>query len=50
MLLSQRHFAATFGDFEWEMVFQNTTGIYALTLAADGERLLPLRSDEEPDG
>jgi tricorn protease len=33
------------------MVYKNVAGIYALTLAADGEPLLPLRSDEvEPFG
>ncbi len=50
LFLSQRTFDPTFDDFEWAMVYKETTGIYALTLAAAGERLLPLRSDEEPAG
>lgn len=48
LFLSQRTFDPTFDDFEWGMVYKKTTGIYALTLAAGGDRLLPLQSDEEP--
>ena len=44
--VSNRRFDPTFCDFEWEMVYKNVAGIYALTLRADGDRLLPLRSDE----
>lgn len=50
LFLSQRTFDPTLDDFEWQMVYKKTTGVYALTLAADGERLLPLRSDDEPAG
>lgn len=45
--ISKRRFNPTFCDFEWEMVYKNVAGIYALTLQKDGERLLPLKSDEE---
>jgi tricorn protease len=45
---SNRRFDPTFGDFEWEMVYKKSTGIYALTLRADGPALLFLQSDEEP--
>jgi tricorn protease len=46
LFVSNRRFDPTFCDFEWEMVYKNVAGIYALTLAADGEPLLPLLSDE----
>ncbi len=46
LFLSNRHFDPTLGDFEWEMVYKDLTGIYALTLRADGQPLLPLLSDE----
>ena len=50
LFLSQRTFEPTFGDFEWELVYRKTTGVYAYTLERGGERLLPLRSDDEPAG
>jgi tricorn protease len=51
LFVSNRRFDPTFCDFEWEMVYKNVAGIYALTLEAGGEPLLPLRSDEvEPVG
>ncbi len=46
LFISNRHFKPTLGDFEWEMVYKDLAGIYALTLLADGEPLLPLLSDE----
>ncbi len=46
VFVSNRRFNPTFGDFEWEMVFKDVAGIYALTLRADGQPLLPPRSDE----
>jgi len=46
LFVSNRRFDPTFCDFEWEMVYKNVAGIYALTLRVDGDRLLPLRSDE----
>jgi len=45
--VSNRRFDPVFCDFEWEMVFKKTSGIYCLTLQADAGPLLPLRSDEE---
>jgi tricorn protease len=48
--VSNRHFDPTLCDFEWEMVYKDVAGIYALTLAKDGEALLPPESDEEPAG
>ena len=45
--ISNRRFSPTFCDFEWEMVYKKVAGIYAVTLSADGEALLPPRSDEE---
>jgi tricorn protease len=45
--ISNRHFDPTLGDFEWEMVYKDVAGIYALTLAQGGEAFLPPESDEE---
>jgi len=51
LFVSNRRFDPTYCDFEWEVVYKNVAGIYALTLAADGRKLLPLRSDEvDPAG
>jgi tricorn protease len=46
LFVSNRRFDPTFCDFEWEMVYKDVAGIYALTLRADGDPLLPLLSDE----
>lgn len=46
LFVSNRHFRPTLGDFEWEMVYKDLSGIYALTLQAEGQALLPLLSDE----
>jgi tricorn protease len=46
VFISNRRFNPTYGDFEWEMVYKRMAGIYALTLSADGEALLPPLSDE----
>jgi len=48
LFVSNRRFSPTFCDFEWEMVYKNAAGIYALTLQKDGPPLLPFKSDEEP--
>ncbi len=45
--ISNRRFNPTLCDFEWEMVYKKVAGIYAVTLTADGEALLPPLSDEE---
>jgi len=44
--ISNRRFDPTFSDLEWEMVYKDVAGIYALTLRKNGPPLLPLRSDE----
>jgi tricorn protease len=46
LFISNRRFDPTFCDFEWEMVYKDVAGIYALTLQAGGDPLLPLLSDE----
>jgi len=45
--ISNRRFSPTFCDFEWEMVYKKTAGIYAMTLTKDGQPFLPFKSDEE---
>lgn len=43
---SNRRFEPTYCDFEWEMVYKNTTGLYYISLKDDAPSLLPLQSDE----
>ncbi len=45
--ISNRRFEPTYGDMEWEMVYKNIAGLYALTLAKNGAPLFPLPNDEE---
>ena len=45
--VSNRRFNPVFCDFEWEMVYKNPSGIYAMTLAKDADRLFTFKSDEE---
>ena len=47
LFISNRRFDPTYCDFEWEMVYKQAAGLYALTLQAQGVPLLPLQSDEE---
>ncbi len=47
LFVSNRRFDPTLCDFEWEMVYKNVAGVYALTLEKDGAPLLPFESDEE---
>lgn len=47
IFVSNRRFNPTFCDFEWEMVYKQVAGLYALSLARDGKPLLPFRNDEE---
>ncbi len=42
---SNRQFVPTYCDFEWEMVYKNSTGIYYISLNDDLPSLLPLRND-----
>jgi tricorn protease len=44
--VSNRRFDPTYCDFEWELVYKDAAGIYAVALREDGEPLLPFRSDE----
>ena len=46
LFVSNRRFDPTFCDFEWELVYKQVAGIYAVTLTRDGQPLLPLKSDE----
>jgi len=46
LFVSNRHYNPTFGDFEWEMVYKDVAGVYALTLEKEGKPLLPFRNDE----
>ncbi|MBN2172957.1 MAG: PD40 domain-containing protein [Bacteroidales bacterium] len=44
--VSNRRFDPTFCDFEWEMVYKKTSGIYCLTLQKNGLPFNKLKSDE----
>jgi tricorn protease len=44
--VSNRRFDPTFCDFEWEMVYKNVAGIYALSLHKGAPSLLSFQSDE----
>ena len=46
VFVSNRRFNPTYCDFEWEMVYKDVAGIYAVTLEGDAQSLLPPRSDE----
>lgn len=48
--ISNRRFNPTFCDFEWEMVYKKTSGIYCMTLQKDVGPFLSLNSDEESEG
>ncbi len=45
--LSNRHFNPSFGNFAFEYVLRDATGLYAVTLAGDAPRPFPPLSDEE---
>jgi tricorn protease len=47
--ISNRRFDPTFCDFEWEMVYKKTSGIYCMTLQKDVGPFLSFRSDEESE-
>ncbi len=44
--ISNRRFNPTLCDFEWEMVYKKTSGIYCVTLKKDGDPFLKFKSDE----
>ncbi len=47
LLVSNRRFDPTFCDIEWEMVYKDVAGVYAISLKADGNSIIPHKSDEE---
>jgi len=47
--VSNRRFSPTFCDFEWEMVYKKTSGIYAVSLRKEYSSFFMLKSDEEPE-
>ncbi len=47
IFISNRRFAPTYDDLEWEMVYQKIAGLYAITLKKDGKSIIPFKSDEE---
>lgn len=52
LFVSNRRFDPTFCDFEWEMVFKNSAGIYSYTLRKEGLALLPilpLKDEGDPE-
>ncbi|MCB2196879.1 MAG: PDZ domain-containing protein [Bacteroidetes bacterium] len=50
LFISNRRFNPTYCDLEWEMVYKDVAGIYALTLRKDGPSILPFKNDEENSG
>lgn len=46
--VSSRRFDPTLCDFEWEMVYKKTSGIYCLTLQKNGDPFIKYKSDEVP--
>jgi tricorn protease len=48
LFVSDRRFNPTFCDIEWEMVYKDVAGIYALTLKKEGMSILPFKNDTEP--
>jgi tricorn protease len=50
IFISNRRFNPTFCDFEWEMVYKNVAGLYALTLRKNGNPLFPIENDRETGG
>lgn len=44
---SQRHLDPSFGNFDNTWIFDNTSGLYAITLTKDGESPVKVESDEE---
>ncbi|HAF29276.1 MAG TPA: peptidase S41 [Bacteroidales bacterium] len=47
LFISNRRFNPTYCDIEWEMVYKDVAGIFALTLKKEGKSIIPLVSDEE---
>ncbi|NOQ24795.1 MAG: peptidase S41 [Bacteroidales bacterium] len=47
LFISNRIFNPTYCDIEWELVYKDVAGIFALTLNKNGKSILPYTSDEE---
>ncbi|HUX59063.1 MAG TPA: S41 family peptidase [Bacteroidales bacterium] len=47
LFISNRRFNPTYCDIEWEMVYKDVAGIYALSLKKEGESILPFKNDVE---
>jgi len=45
LFISNRQFSPTYCDIEWEMVYKDVAGIYAITLKKDGKSILPFKND-----
>jgi len=46
LFISDRIFSPTYCDIEWEMVYKDVAGIFAITLKTDDPSLLPFKNDE----
>ncbi len=46
VFVSNRYFRPVYGDFDWELVYKNSSGIYSVSLKKDTAPLLPHLSDE----
>ena len=46
VFVSNRYFRPVYGDFDWELVYKNSSGIYSVSLRKDSPPLLPHLSDE----
>ncbi|HSH52979.1 MAG TPA: S41 family peptidase, partial [Bacteroidales bacterium] len=46
LFISNRRFNPTYCDIEWEMVYKDVAGIYALTLKKDGPSIVPFIRDK----
>lgn len=46
LFISNRRFNPTYCDMEWEMVYKDVAGIYALTLKKDGPSIVPFVREE----
>nr|NQU89085.1 PD40 domain-containing protein [Bacteroidota bacterium] len=47
LFISNRRFSPTYCDIEWEMVYKDVAGIYAITLQENGKSLLPFKNNVE---
>ncbi len=46
IFVSNRYFRPVYGDFDWELVYKNSSGIYSVSLSKNTPPLLPHLSDE----